>query len=187
MTLEPQETGEVVFLLGETYDETGGSEYFRYLGERDARPWNPGAPRPYVGNKVPRLDTALALPLYRVVEQAIREGLVRSAATPARGGWALAFARCAMAGRLGLDLDLDNIGELPDDVFLFSESNARFLITTSGEVAEAFEQRFAGLPCRRVGETTTDSRLRIRRDGRELLDVEIALMTDSFKRTLADA
>ena len=36
ITLEPQAAGDVVFLLGTTRDETGGSEYFRWRGRHDA-------------------------------------------------------------------------------------------------------------------------------------------------------
>ena len=35
ITLEPKAAGDVVYVLGTTRDETGGSEYFRYLGARD--------------------------------------------------------------------------------------------------------------------------------------------------------
>jgi phosphoribosylformylglycinamidine synthase len=106
ITLDPKAAGDVVFLLGETRDETGGSEYLRYLGERAGASAILGAPRPYVGNKVPRLDTAATLPLYRALESAIRGDLVRSVAVPAMGGWGLTFARAAIAGDCGLDLDL---------------------------------------------------------------------------------
>ena len=98
MTLELQAPDDRVYLLGTTADETGGSEFFRYLGERDGVPWSPGRPRPYVGSRVPRLNPAATLPLYRALVAAMRDRLVRSAATPARGGWALTFARSAMAG-----------------------------------------------------------------------------------------
>ena len=54
ITLEPRAAGDVVFLLGVTRDETGASEYFRWLGELHGRSAPLGSPRPYVGNKVPR-------------------------------------------------------------------------------------------------------------------------------------
>jgi phosphoribosylformylglycinamidine (FGAM) synthase-like enzyme len=91
-----------------------------------------------------------------------------------------------MAGQLGLELDLSKVGKLSDETFLFSESNARFLITTSAGEARTIEKRFHRLPCLRVGATTVDPHLRIRRNGRELVDIEISRMTDAFKRTLAD-
>jgi phosphoribosylformylglycinamidine synthase len=189
LTLEPRAPGDVVYLLGDTADETGGSEYLRQLGQRDGVPTEPGAPRPYVGNKVPKLDPLRTVPLYRRLERAVREGLVRCASTPAKGGWAVTLARCAMAGELGLELELTETlrgAELPLDVFLFSESNGRFLITVTVEQAEHFERMFDGLPCRRVGVVTLDPRLRIAVDGRIVIDLEVAALKAAFKETLSD-
>ena len=189
LTLEPLAAGDAVFLLGTTRDETGGSEYFRLLGDRDDARAEPGGPRPYVGNNVPRLDPDRTLPLYRALVSAISDELVRSAATPARGGWGLAFARTAMAGELGLDLDLgpcEDLGAVGRDVALFSESVGRFLVTVAPRSIERFEQRFEGLACRRVGKVTADGRLRVRMSETEWLDLGVAEMKSAFKETLAD-
>ena len=189
LTLDLQEPGDVVFLVGTTRDETGGSEYFRWLGEREGVVVPFGDPRPYVGNKVPRVRFEETLPLYRALRSAIADRLVRSAATPARGGWALAFARAAMAGELGLDLDVsecEDLMELPRDVALFSESAGRFLITTAREDAARFEQRIGTLPCRRVGRVTREARIHVRSGGERWLDVEVARLKAAYKETLAD-
>ena len=119
----------------------------------------------------------------------MREGLVRSAATPARGGWALAFARSVMAGELGLDLDLDgcsDLAALPVDVALFSESPGRFLITTAPPDAERFEQQFDRTACRRVGRVRADGRLRVQIGGTVRLDLGLGELKVAFKETLAD-
>jgi phosphoribosylformylglycinamidine synthase len=189
LTLEPKAADDAVFLLGRTADETGGSEYFRHLGQRDGASAEPGLPRPYVGNKVPRLDPQRTLPLYRELERAVREGVVRSASTPTKGGWAVTFARCVMAGELGLELDLTEarrLAELPMDLFLFSESNGRFLVTTSAEEAESFERRFSRFPCLRVGVVTSRPRLGVAADGRTLIDLDLATLVSAFKETLSD-
>ena len=99
ITLEPRAAGDAVFLLGVTRDETGASEYFRWLGERDGRRARLGSPRPYVGNQVPRLELEATLPLYRRLATAIQQGWVRSAATPAKGGLALALGPHGHGGR----------------------------------------------------------------------------------------
>jgi phosphoribosylformylglycinamidine synthase len=190
MTLEPHAPGDVVYLIGETADETGGSEYFRWLGERDGVPREPGAPHPYVGNRVPRLDPSRTLPLYRAFESALGLGVVRSAATPAMGGWATCFARSAMAGELGLDLDLADVpeaGSLPADTFLFSESGGRLLATVSAEDARRFEGTFDGLACRRVGTVIEAPRLRVRAGESIWLDLDVTAMKAAFKERFGDA
>ena len=189
VTLEPLAPGDVAFLLGPTRDETGGSEFFRYLGERDGIESALGEPVAYVGNKVPRLRSEETLPLYRCLERAFAKGLVRSAATPARGGWALAFARTVMAGELGLDLDVSDcadLAELPTDVALFSESPGRFLITVRPEDVELFERQFGGTTCHRVGRVTENDRLKVRAAGTTCLDLGVRELKVVFKRTLAD-
>jgi phosphoribosylformylglycinamidine synthase len=188
LTLAPEQAGDAVFLLGTTRDETGGSEYLRYRGERDGLSAELGGPQPYVGNKVPRIDTAETLPLYRALEGAIHDGLARSASTPSRGGLALALARSAMAGELGLDVDLDacpDLAELPPDVALFSESGGRFVVTAEKSRAGELEARFAGLPMTRIGSTTAEPHLRIKVGG-IAIDLEVGGMKAAFKETLAD-
>jgi phosphoribosylformylglycinamidine synthase len=190
VTLDLKDPGDVVFLVGTTRDETGGSEYFRYLGERDGREAPTGGCQPWVGNKVPRLDPAETGPLYQTLHGAIREGLVSSAAVPARGGLGLALVRSALAGRLGIDVDLGeapDVESLADDVALFSESCGRFVVTTSPDRAEVFEARFAGLACRRIGRVVPETRLVVRMDGRAIVDSDLADLEAAYKETLADA
>jgi phosphoribosylformylglycinamidine synthase len=183
MTLEPQAAGDALFLLGDTRDESGGSEYFRYLGERAGEEGELGAPRPYVGNKVPRLDPQKTLPLYRALQKAAREGLVRSASAPAKGGLAIALAKSVMASGLGLAVDLDG---LPPEIALFSESNGRMVVTTAPENAERFAAIFRGLPCRMVGEVTAEPRLSIRSGRKIAVDLDLASIRTAFKETLAN-
>ncbi len=189
VTLDLKAPGDAVFLIGTTRDETGASEYFRHRGELDGLAQPPGAPCPYVGNKAPRVDPAETLPLYRAFDSAVRERLVRSASVPARGGLALALARAAMAGELGMDLDLDrcpDLAALPADVALFAESGGRFVATVPEEHAAAFARRFEGLACRRIGTVTGAPRLVARLGGKTVLDADVFELKTAFKATLAE-
>jgi phosphoribosylformylglycinamidine synthase len=190
ITLEPKAAGDVVFILGSTDEDTGGSEYFRLLGERDGLAPGPGQPQSYVGNRVPDVDFEATLPLYRALEQATRRGWVRSAATPSRGGWGLTFARLVIASGLGLEIDvascLGSSGVRPDR-FLFSESAGRFLVTVSAEDADTFAEPFDGMPCWRVGVVREDTRLVLRAGDTRWLELEAAALARAFKRGLADA
>ena len=96
----------------------------------------------------------------------------------------MAAARSALAGGLGLTLDLDacpGATDLEDDVALFSESNGRFLVTIAPERATELETLFDGLACRQVGEVLADPRLEVRRGEVSVLEVTIEELRASFQ------
>lgn len=180
LTLDLKLPGDVVYLLGETKDECGGSEYFRWLGrgERAA----PGDPAAYVGNAVPRFDLDAADALYAALECATATGAVHSLATPALGGWALTWARMAMAGRLGMELDVqaDPQSALSPLRYLFSESCARFSVAVAADRVDDFEACFDEGQCVRVGTVTEAPTLNVRRGGVGWLDVPIDSLLQAF-------
>ncbi|MDX1644101.1 MAG: phosphoribosylformylglycinamidine synthase subunit PurS [Thermoanaerobaculia bacterium] len=190
VTLDFKAEGDAVYLLGRTGHAAGGSEYYRWLGERDGRVPIDGGPAPYVGSEPPRLDPGETLPLYRALASATSAGLVRSAATPTKGGLGVALARSALAGRLGAELALDEaalepgLDSLDDDLLLFAESNGRFVVTVEPERTEAFESLFENLPCRRIGTVTKGRRLTARHGGRLILDVALEEAWESFAEGL---
>lgn len=108
-----RQSGDAVILVGETKDELGGSEYYSMLGEKDM-----GIP-PYVPEK---LETTV-----NAVIRAIGSGLVTSAHDVSHGG--LAISLCEMVDKVGAQVDVSDILPRADDT-LFSESQARMLITT---------------------------------------------------------
>jgi phosphoribosylformylglycinamidine synthase len=190
LTLDFKRPGDVLFVLGDTGEHTGGSEYFRYLGERADRRPTLGEPAPFVGSRPPSLEPRRALELYRAFERARRAGLVRSAAAPGKGGLALALARSALAGNLGASIDLARVpgGEgLEDDVVLYSESLARLLVTVDPAVAEEFQGFFPDLPCRRIGEVTAAPDLVVVRGKAEGARVGLDELRASYSAGARDA
>jgi phosphoribosylformylglycinamidine synthase len=190
LTLDFKQDGDLLFVLGETGDHAGGSEYYRYLGEQHGLAPEPGRPAGYVGRRPPTVDPEITLPLYRALRGAIEAGLVRSAATPTRGGLGVCLARSAMAGGLGAALDLDacpGAAELDPDLALFGESNGRFLVSVAPQDEAAFRARFADLPCATAGRVTSTSRLLVHGDTGPLLDVDLADLKRRFKEGLERA
>jgi phosphoribosylformylglycinamidine synthase len=190
LTLDFKQAGDHLFVLGETGDHTGGSEYYRYLGERDGLTALPGEPAPFVGRRPPTVDPQRTLPLYRAFADAVHRGLVRSAATPTRGGLGICLARSAMAGGMGASLDLDacpGATGLADDDALFGESNGRFLVTVADDDLDTFTELFAGLPCQEVGTVTTSPRVQIHRAGEPLIDARLDDLRRRFQEGLAGA
>lgn len=199
LTLDFKRPGDVVYVVGETGEHTGGSEYFRWLGGNvgrsdvgeglaPSRGWVE-QPAPYVGNHPPTVDTQAFLETYRALSQAIVEGLVRSAATPSKGGLAVTLAKCTMAGGLGASIDLDaapDAADLDVDTALFSESNGRFVVSVAAGDCERFEVLLADVPHARVGEVTEAPTLAVHRGDDRLLALEVKTLRAAFHARRSD-
>lgn len=140
-TADLKSAGNALYLLGYTKPELGGS---LYAAQGHARGFAPP------GQALDGPATARAL--YR----AITAGLVAACHDCSEGGLALTVAEMAMSGELGAELDLSQVPvagdhKRVDDWVLYSESNGRYLVEVREGDRTAFESRFSGLPCARVG------------------------------------
>ncbi len=186
LTLEAKAPGDLVYVIGATRAELGGSEYAWLASERAGRGWDE---RPTIGGQVPRVDPDTAWTTYQAVEGAARAGLLRSLHAPALGGLAAGFSKVAMGGGLGLQLRLDAIpttGELSPAELLFSETAARFIATVAPERAADFEAALAGVPLGRVGVVTAGATLAATDRDRPLLDAPLAQLKQAWQSALAE-
>ncbi|MFH1091179.1 MAG: AIR synthase-related protein, partial [Pseudomonadota bacterium] len=170
-TLDFKFPGDLIYLLGLTRDELGGSEYYDYLG--------------YLGLNVPETDLAANLALYRAWMKAHEQNLMASAKALCRGGLAVAVALSALAAGLGAEMDLGLIPAvegLGPPQRLFSESTGRFLVTVRPNEAARFEQIFAGLPAVRIGEVRPDGVISIKHEGRGLAELDLVQLRAAFNR-----
>jgi phosphoribosylformylglycinamidine synthase len=151
VTLDAKFAGDVVCAAGLTKAELGGSEYFALLGG--------------VGNDVPKVDANFAKKIYRAVSSATDKRLLHSLHTPALGGLAAAFAKIAIAGRLGIEIDLDKIphgGVKTAHELLFSESNSRFVMTLPLKNLEEAVKIFKNIPFAPIGLVTDTQKLSVK-------------------------
>ncbi len=159
VTMDVKTPGDLVYLLGTTADELGGSEYYRMCGE--------------LGANVPQVDSQKALHLYRTVNRAQQQKLLRSCHDLSDGGLAVSLAEKAFAGGFGICADLDKMvvsAELSDSALLFSESQSRLAVTVKPENKQAFETLFADCDAALIGEVTTAPILSLSRGSRKLID-----------------
>ncbi len=158
VTMDVKKPGDLVYVVGETFDELGGSEYYKLMGEKIRG-------KEYIGNKVPEVNARKAKAIYRRISMATSKELVHSIHTLTKGGLAVALAQSAFAGGYGMYIRLDKLpyrGVQRDDALLFSESNSRFLVTVPREKKEEFEKTLHGSICANVGFVTEKPELRIR-------------------------
>jgi phosphoribosylformylglycinamidine synthase len=123
ISIDAKFEGDYVYVIGETFPELGGSEYFSFLGS--------------TGNTVPRLNSKKALLRYKKLTAAIAKEILASAYPVNHGGLGIALAKVAIAGQIGMELAIPS--GLRPDYFLFSESLGRFVVTVSPDHRKDFE------------------------------------------------
>jgi phosphoribosylformylglycinamidine synthase len=174
VTMDAKRAEDVVYVLGMTRAELGGSEYYALLG--------------HLGASVPRVDAIVARRLYDVLADAIARGLVASCHDCSDGGLGVALAETAFAGGLGMDIDLRLVpgaSDLRDDLTLFSESPSRFVITVHPEDVAAFEASLQGLAWAAVGHVTGAGAFRvIGRSGAPIIAADIDRLKAAWQKPL---
>lgn len=169
-TQEFKAEGDVIFLLGETKAELGGSEFqYAVHGATEGRP--------------PVLDLATEQRLHKAVLGAIREGLVASAHDLSEGGLAAALAESGFGRGLGAKVDFAS--DLRPDVALFSESQSRILLSAKPEQAAklAAYVEAQGVPVQQLG-TVGGDRLTIAVNGQDAIDAPLGEFRKEWKEAI---
>ena len=178
ITMDAKESGNLLYLVGPTREELGGSHWLEQLG------------RP--GVRVPRVDLDRGPAILRGLGEALKTVAVRACHDLSEGGLAVAAAEMAFAGGLGIELRLADMPVAEpeptrDDVLLFAESNHRFLVEVPEGDASRFERVLGevGLDAgefARVGQITSDPRLKVYgREGASVLDESIEILRQTWR------
>jgi phosphoribosylformylglycinamidine synthase len=144
--------GDLIYLIGQTKDELGGSQYLNMLGQ--------------IGTNVPMVNLELAKKTYKQFSDANHESLIVSAISLNLGGLAVAVAKSSIANNLGAEIDLTAI-ETADTTLnltqkLFSESQSRILVSVNPKDQKAFEEKFQGLPLSLIGKVSENPQITIK-------------------------
>ena len=134
ISMDFKRAGDLIYIVGTTHNELGGSEYFAAHGSG--------------GNRVPKVNPRLAKDLMDRLSMASENGLVTACHDLSEGGLGVALAEMAFAGGLGATVYLEDVplGEpvARDDFILFSESNSRFLAEVAPESKAEFDEIMSG-------------------------------------------
>ena len=169
-----QAAGHGIFLLGETRDELGGSEYLKLRTGK-------------VFGTCPELRLDEELRLQSCVREGVRMGLIQSAHDTSEGGLLVTILESAFGSDMGCRLELTR-GALRLDALLFGETAGRIVVTVppEGESSLAKLADTHRMPLTRLG-TTGGLRTVLQLDGQVVLDAPPADLKSIHANALEQA
>ncbi|MCC7084533.1 MAG: phosphoribosylformylglycinamidine synthase subunit PurL [Pirellulales bacterium] len=187
VTMELKRAGNVLYQVGTTKNELGGS-HFALVNE-------------LMGGRVPQVDAARAKGIFAALHKAIQAGYVWACHDLSEGGLAVAAAEMAFAGGRGAKIYLE---EAPHDIdlvdanhwagglagtLLFSESNTRFLVEVPQEFVGQFEATLGNNPHAAIGEVLEQPVLIVTGldplADEHLIEIEISKLKAAWQEPLA--
>jgi phosphoribosylformylglycinamidine synthase len=175
--------GDLVYVVGQTYDELGGSHYYDLMG--------------YLGNNVPRVSPAEAKSVFNALSKASSAGLIKAMHDCSEGGIGVAAAEMAFSGGLGMNIFLSEVPyketqnakrktQKPrEDFILFSESNSRFIVAVAKDKQKEFEGALEGISFGLIGCVTKDRKFNAYGlDGKPCVKADIDKLKEAWQKPL---
>ena len=163
-TQDVKAAGDLVFVIGDTKTEFGGSELQKLL--------NDGV----ISGKAPAIDLTVEAARQNDLLTAIKAGLVASAHDVAEGGLAVAITEKTF-GANGLGVDVTLAGSAV--TALFSETQSRFVVTVKEENAAAFLETVKD--AQKIGVVTNDALVKINGDKGVLVEGTVEEFRSNWK------
>ncbi|MEC1524408.1 phosphoribosylformylglycinamidine synthase subunit PurL [Neobacillus niacini] len=155
-------SGDLIYLVGETKPEFGGSELQKLQNGR-------------IFGKAPELNVQLEKERQDQVLAAIRAGVVQSAHDLSEGGLGVAVAESLFGQeQLGAAITIEG----NPVTALFSETQSRFLLTVKKEHQSAFESLVAA---RLIGEVNDTAVLKVNAENNTILEASVNELKDAWK------
>jgi phosphoribosylformylglycinamidine synthase II len=175
VSMELKQPGNIIYMVGRTYPELGGSHYYQNKG--------------HLGNSVPKVRIGQAKKTMHLVTEAIDKGYLRSCHDLSEGGLAVAAAEMAFSSGYGIELDLSKVPRTRElarnDFVLFSESNSRFLVEVAEKHRTEFEALMKDTVCAEVGMVKKDAILFVSGlDGKQAVHADLEELRKNWKTNL---
>lgn len=139
--------------------------------------------------RVPQIDLDAELAVQTACLRAAAAGLLRSAHDCSDGGLAVALAECCFSSlnRPGVGAEIDITGDLDVATLLFSETPSRIILSLDPSALSNIEEiaAAAGCPMTLLGSVGSDL-LRIKSDGKALIEIKVAEMETAWRSSLKD-
>ena len=174
-TTDLKKSGNIIYLLGRTRREMGGSAYYRSID--------------ISSDRVPDLDKQLMMDSMEAVLEMNLEDLLASVHDLSEGGLAVALAEMCIGGGIGLEVNIKEVGsqdeggdEMRGDTRLFSESNTRYLIEVEPREALRVEDCISrhDVPYAKLGTVLGES-LRVTSGEDILVDIPVNVLDHAWR------
>jgi len=140
MTLDFKEEGDVIFLLGNSYNDIASSEYLHKVRKIEKSP-------------APHFDIEEEYALQQKVAALIAGRLVRSAHDVSEGGLFVALAESAFPRGLGFEVTASDKAIRPD-AYWFGEAQSRVVVSVAPSSVEEFLKALGNFPAAQLGVAT---------------------------------
>jgi len=191
VSMYTKQAGDLLYVVGATFDELGGSHYYDILG--------------FIGNNVPRVAPVKAKLIFKALSEASSLGLIQAMHDCSEGGIGVAAAEMAFSGGLGMELFLSEvpyevkrqkaegkssiqnskIEDSRNDFILFSESNSRFIVEVEKKKQKAFEEILKGIPFGLMGCVSSSKVFRVYGcDGKICVKTHIDELKEAWQKPL---
>ena len=175
VTMDLKSAGNLLFVVGLTKNELGGSHYYKIKNQ--------------LGANVPKTDLQTAKLTAEKIYKVIGAGLAESCHDCSEGGLAVALAEMAFAGGLGTEADLKGLPKSSDciaaDAQLFSESCSRYIVEVKPENYNDFAKFMLGVPFGQIGKVIESENLVIKNNaGKTVIDTAIDDLKNAWQKTL---
>jgi phosphoribosylformylglycinamidine synthase len=194
VSLDAKLPGDLLYILGTTNDEMGGSEYQRmqspllskegYPAQRDGLPSEALAKE----GVVPAVNAAKNYLLYKTLFTAIQKNLIASSISINRGGLAVGLMKKLMGGQLGAEINLNTLpGNWKENYqALFSESQGRILVSVDPKRAGEFEKLMSGNAIAKIGIVTSKPTITIANNNKTIVNLKTSDALKAYKSTFKD-
>jgi len=175
VSMDFKQAGNSIYIVGDPFNELGGSEYFKSKG--------------YTGNKVPKVRAEKAKQLMDRLSIASARGLVSACHDLSDGGLGVAVSEMAFAGGLGAKVELAKVplgkDVKRDDYILFSESNSRFLVEVAPDKEKQFRETMAQTSFVNIGTVADSKNLSIRGlNNNEAVNLPVSRLKEAWQKPL---
>jgi phosphoribosylformylglycinamidine synthase len=166
---------DLIYVVGDTYDELGGSHYFAENG--------------FIGNNVPKVNPKKAKQIFEKLGRASSSGLIKAMHDCSDGGIGVALSEMAFSGGLGAEVFLKEVPHkghsARNDFILFSESNSRFVVEVEKGNQKKFESILQGMPLGLIGCLSARKDLRVYGlDGKICIGAGIGALKEAWQKPL---